>query len=99
MRNVLRHHKTSEELSLEQSWRPTQQEVDGAKLAPDTAQANTMRGKAAKCQGPRTTDCEPNVCISLYICIYIYIYIHIYIELRKASGNAYIQRPTQNQDS
>ena len=63
MRNVLRHHKTSEELSLEQSWRPTQQEVDGAKLAPDTAQANTMRGKAAKYQGPRTTDCEPNVYI------------------------------------
>jgi len=91
MRNVLRHHKTSEELSLEQSWRPTQQEVDGAKLAPDTAQANTMRGKAAKCQGPRTTDCEPNV--------YIYIYIYIHIELRKANGNAYIQRPTHNQDS
>ena len=38
----MRHHKTSEELSLEQSWRPTHQEVDGAKLAPDTAQANTM---------------------------------------------------------
>ena len=68
MRNVLRQHKTSEELSLEQSWRPTQQEVDGAKLAPDTAQAKTMRGEAAKCQGPRTTDCEPNV--------YTYIYIY-----------------------
>ena len=78
-------HKTSKGLSVKTDPGGPAQAGDDAKLAQDTAQTRTLYMARLQNAKARATDCEPNV----YVCT----------ELRNPNGNAYIQRPTHNQDS